>query len=117
MRSGDYNRQVRVDHLTETGTDPATGNAILDWLPLYSQPIWASVQDSLPSRNESVALNLPVERELTRVRYPWRDGITPKMRMVLLGKGSKVMQIIGGPAEVQSSGRTREQEVMCETIF
>lgn len=114
MRIGDYDRRILIEHYAVTGRDALTNAEVLDWVPLRT--IWANVQDSLPSRDEAKALGVPVTRRLTRVRYRYAEGVDSKMRMTLLGKGRKVMQIVGGPADVVAAGRDREVEVLCETI-
>jgi head-tail adaptor len=114
MGAGKYDRRVKVTYFGILGTDQA-GQSVGGWITF--KVIWANVRDELPSRNETVILNLPVARNLTRVRYRYNEGITTDMRMELLGRSDKgIMQIIGGPSEVADEGRERELEVMCETI-
>lgn len=115
--AGKYDRRVRFSYYGSTGDLDQAGQPIGGWATW--KEIWANVRDELPSRNESIVLNLPVARNLTRIRYRYQNlGITSDMRVEVLGAAGIewIMQIIGGPAEVAEAGREREFEIMCETI-
>lgn len=70
--------------------------------------VWANVQDMLPSRGERLADGINVATRPARIRMRFRDDITPNMRFVL---GTRVMQIVAGPAEI---GHRYRMEFMVE---
>lgn len=59
--------------------------------------VWAEIEDRLPSRAERIDSGINIAARPARVRMDIRDDITADMRFVL---GSRVMQIIAGPAIV-----------------
>lgn len=60
---------------------------------------WAEVQDVLPSRGEREAGGMTTLTRPARVRMDYRTDITADDRFVA---GSRIMQIISGPAKVDS---------------
>lgn len=75
-------------------------------------PMWANVQDALPSRSESVLQGAEVARNQTRIRMRWRNDLDSSMRIVALPTRD-IYQIIGGPAML---GRRQFLEVQCERV-
>jgi head-tail adaptor len=71
-----------------------------------------NVQDVMPSRAEAVRTGLTAARNQTRCRYRYRTDVTGAMRIRISGAVERVLQIVGGPAEV--GGRHEYSEVMCE---
>ena len=116
MRAGDLDRQVLIEKKSVT-QDPTFGTEVITWVPLVAggERFAANVQDALPSRAESV-LNgdIAIARNQTRIRIRWRDDVTSAMRVTLYGDTDRVMQIVGGPAEV--FGRKKLLEIMCERL-
>lgn len=88
--------------------DPTYGSTTHTWAPLDS--VWAEVQDMLPSRSEAVRQGLAQARNQTRVRMRYRTDVDASMRII---DGSRVLQIVAGPAEV--GGRQAYLEMVCET--
>lgn len=93
--------------------DPTYGSTTHTWAPLES--VWAEVQDMLPSRSEAVRSEavrqgLAQARNQTRVRMRYRTDVDASMRII---DGSRVLQIVAGPAEV--GGRQAYLEMVCET--
>lgn len=71
--------------------------------------VWAGVVDILPSRGESLAEGINMNRQPARVRIRARADVTTAMRIV---HGDRIMQIVAGPAEL--TGRPPRQEFMVE---
>jgi hypothetical protein len=103
--------------------DAATGLVSGGWTHLAYEPgsplvpmrFPVQVRDVMPSRDDRVAANaVTVASRRTQVRMRWRDDITSAMRITLLGGTQRVMQIIGGPAEIE--GQKRALELMCESL-
>jgi len=59
----------------------------------------AEVLDIRPARGEKLSDGLVTSTRQSRVTLRWRGDITPDMRIVY---GARVMEIIGGPAELGS---------------
>jgi head-tail adaptor len=119
MRAGALNRMIVIEYPSEA-TESGYGTKMVAWLPLdvksgsptEEQPISAEVQDALPSRSESVRQGLAVARNQTRIRMRWRNDLTSKMRIKVLGDTNVYYQIVGGPAEIGS--RKDGIEIVCE---
>lgn len=86
--------------------DSLTGAGAGSWEEFDT--VWAEVKDVLPSRGEKLAGGINLAARPARVRIRFREDVTPAMRFVL---GTRIMQIIGGPAEI---GRRDELEFMVE---
>lgn len=85
-------------------------------------PVFANVQDVLPSRGEKIASGINLSARPARVQIRYRVGITSDMRFVLGAtindddevdySAARIMQIVSGPAEI---GRRERLEFMAET--
>lgn len=83
-----FQRKVVDTGFTSAGTEA--------WEPVATN-IPAEVQDVRPSRGEKTSDGMTTSTRMARVTLRWRAGITPDMRIV---HGTRVMEIIGGPAEL-----------------
>jgi head-tail adaptor len=116
--AGELDRPVRIEYKVIANTG-AHGTPVETWYPLVVLPgspavaatLWAQILDDLPSRSESVQQGAQIGRSLSRVRMRWRDDVTSDMRIVETDGLERVLQIIGGPAEL---GRREFFEVRCE---
>ncbi len=101
----------------ETTKDPTYGTTIEgDWIT-FSEA-WAEVQDVLPSRSDSLAEGVSIDRQPARVRIDQLDGvgITSSMRIKIDADDlwpERIMRIISGPAFVQ---RSREWKMIAEQL-
>ena len=119
MRAGRMDRQISIERKQVT-LDPVYGTELIEWVPLVAEPgsptvavrFWAEVQDALPSKAESVTSGLAVARNQTRIRMRWRSDIDSSMRVTVHGDTDVVMQIVGGPADID--GRKSQIEIVCE---
>ena len=109
MNAGNLSRKISIEfpvYETEDGFGPR----LVRWDLLTT--CMAEVQDVMPSRSEAVRQGLAQARNQTRIRIRWRGDIDSTMRIVLHGDTDKVLQIIGGPAEI--GGRKVALEMVCE---
>ena len=82
------------------GKDPTYGRkpaAGAPW-PTVAENIWVEVQDVLPSRAEQTTNGARVATKQARLRLRKQIPIAADMRVVLHGRGGRVMQVISGPA-------------------
>lgn len=86
--------------------DPVYGTQVVSWSTLGTE--WAEVQDMLPSRGESVADGINIQRRPCRVRTLYRSDVNSTMRITFEGRA---LQIVAGPAEL---GRREGLEFICE---
>lgn len=111
MQAGRLDRRIRIEQKSVT-QDLTYGTEVITWATLVET--WANVQDVLPSKTETLERNaLVMGTGQTRVRIRYRSGIDSSMRVVLIGDTERVMQIVGGPAEL---GRKEGLEMMCESF-
>lgn len=115
IRSGDLNRKIRIQRpVVDTAFDGAGSST---WEDLTAAPLFANVQDTLPSRGERLADGLNIATRPARVRIRWRTDVAAYMRVLI---GEKVdgewqtyrtAQIVTPPAEI---GFRRGLEFMIE---
>lgn len=121
MKAGQLDRQISIYRKSVT-KDSSYNTEIIEWVPLAPLPgspviaekFWASVQDELPSRAESVKNDLHLGKLKTRIRLRYRSDIDMTMRVVVHGDVDITFQIIAGPVIVTSEGRKNMIEIMCE---
>ncbi len=89
--AGYYNSRIRIER--PVADDSFNGAGSGSWHLV--KPVWANVQDVLPSRGERDAGGFTTATRAARVRIRYRADITPDMRFV---KGDRIMQIVSGPA-------------------
>lgn len=77
--------------------DPAYGRKTEAWNAI-SERIWVEVKDVLPSRAESSEGGVQRSSAQARLRLRRQIPIATGMRVVLHGRGDRVMQVIAGPA-------------------
>lgn len=81
------------------GRDPEYGTEVDTWVTV-AERIWCEAQDVLPSRAEKIENGRKVATSSTRFRIRCQIPIAPEMRVILHGKGNRVMQVIAGPAQM-----------------
>jgi head-tail adaptor len=95
---GPLDRRLRIEQRSGTrDTDYGTPLAS-SWQTVRT--VWASVQDVLPSRGESLAQGLNIAERPARVRMPYMTGITSEMRAVDLTRSNRVLKILTQPVEI-----------------
>lgn len=71
---------------------------------------WAEVQDILPSRAENIDPGIDITRKPCRVRTLYRTDITAQHRVKI---GSRILEIVSGPAILGTPGRPEGLEMIC----
>ena len=92
-----------------TVIDADYGTQTITWTPFAT--VRAQVQDVLPSRAESQAEGIRIAERPARIRFRYIAGVTSDMRVILVDRADRVMQIIAGPAEM---GRREGIELVAE---
>ena len=110
LSARDLNQRVRFERLLPA-VDAVYGTTSNTWESVAT--VWAQVQDVLPNpiSQESSTHGIDLARHPSRIRIRYRTDITSAMRIVLLGRGDAILQIIGGPSEL---GRRQGLEIMAE---
>ena len=101
-------QRVRIEKM-QTTQDADYGTAIITWVPHAT--VWAQVQDVLPSKAEAQANGMRLTTSPCRIRTRYLAGVTAAMRLVLLTRSDRVLQIVTNPAEL---GRKEGLEFMAE---
>lgn len=108
---GEMDRRITIEQKVVT-RDADYGTEVITWLLLAT--VWANVQDVLPSKSDDVKNGLALATNRTRIRFRYRSDVNSSMRILVhgaSGAADRVMQIVGGPAEI---GRRERTEVVCE---
>jgi SPP1 family predicted phage head-tail adaptor len=108
MRAEKYDQRIRIE-VKQATPDPDYGTPVITWATFVT--VWAQVQDVLPSKAETQSTGVRVSTRPARIRTRYLGGVTTDMRVVLLSRGNRVLQIISGPAEL---GRKEGLEFMAE---
>lgn len=91
--------QIRSRSRSQSASDGSYSDS---WSTMAT--VWAEVQDILPSRAESITEGVNIARRPCRVRFYYRDDVTPDMLFRVLGRapeeGDRDLRIIAGPAEL-----------------
>lgn len=107
MISGQLDKRITIERKSVT-QDSNYGTEIITWVT-FAANVPAQVQDSLPSKSESVSQGLAISANPSRVRMRWMPGIDSSMRVIVHGEPDRTCQIIAGPAEL---GRREGLELM-----
>lgn len=108
MNAGTLDRRIRIDNKSVT-VDADYGTETVTWATFAT--VWANVQDVLPSKAESQGQGIRIAERPTRIRIRYMAGITSAMRIVLIDRADRVLQIVSGPAEL---GRREGIELIAE---
>ncbi len=122
MRAGSLDHQITINKKLDPPNRNSFNEAVVEWVPLVAVPgspvigerWWAEVQDTLPSRSESVRNGLDVARDQTRIRMRYRNDIDSSMQVIVHGDTDLAYRIISGPVVVTSAGRKKMIEMMVE---
>lgn len=101
MKAGILDRKIRILSYEVVGNDPDYNTEIKDWREVATP--WAQVQDTLPSKSESVQQTVEIRERPARIRMRYMAGIRPDMRVVIVGvngEPDRVCEIVAGPAEL-----------------
>jgi SPP1 family predicted phage head-tail adaptor len=108
MNLGKLDRYIRIEQKTIT-TDPDFGSTIETWTT-YKE-CWASVQDILSNNQEATKTDLRLATRPCKIQTQYDSGIDSTMRIVMLDRDDRLLQITSVPAEI---GRRQGLEFMAE---
>ena len=108
MQIGKLDHYVRIERPTVT-IDTNYGSQIITWVT-YAE-VWASVQDVLANRQEATKTDLRLLTRPCKVVMRYDSTIDATMRVILLDRNNRILQIVSSPAEI---GRREALEFMCE---
>lgn len=114
MRAGNLDKEIRLQAYTVIGRDPDYNTEIRGWETVLTT--WAQVQDVLPSKAETVRDSVEIAERPSRVRMRFTQGITPDMRIVVVGVDGapdRVCEIVSGPVEL---GRREGIELLVKNL-
>lgn len=97
MRAGQLDRRISIE--APSVIDGEYGPTPGPWVAFASR-IAAQVQDTLPSKSESVQQGLRIAVQPARVRIRYLTGINSAMRVTVHGATDRVCDITAGPAEI-----------------
>lgn len=108
MNIGKLDRYVRIEQKTVT-QDPVFGSEVETWSTYVET--WASIEDITTNNQERTNSDL---RQLTRpcrIRMRYFPGIDATMRVIVLDRDDRLLQIVSKPAEL---GRKEGIEFMAQ---
>lgn len=108
MNIGKLDRYIRIEQKTTT-RDPNFGSEIEAWTKY--RECWASVQDVLSNNQEATKTDLRLATRPCKVQMHYDANIDITMRIVLLDRDNRILQIVSKPAEI---GRRQGSEFICE---
>lgn len=79
------------------GRDSTYGRKTETWASV-AERVWVEVQETLPSRAERTEGGAKVATQQARLRLRRQIPITADSRVILHGRGDRVMQVVSGPA-------------------
>jgi head-tail adaptor len=98
MEIGKLDRLVRVEQVT-VAQDPDFGTATRTWTT-YIRETWANIEDITTNNQERTNSDLRQLKRPCRVKMRYFEGIEPSMRLVVLDRGGRILNIVSKPAEL-----------------
>ena len=108
MLIGKLDRYVRVEKPTLV-IDPTYGSRTITWAAHIEG--WANVQDIMANNQEASNTDLRLATRPCKVMMRFNSSIDATMRLVMLDRENRILQIVSVPAEF---GRREFTEFMCE---
>jgi SPP1 family predicted phage head-tail adaptor len=108
MQIGKLDRFIRLEERVVT-KDPDYGSEVVSWAT-YKE-CWASVTDITSRNQESTNSDLRLLKRPCKVVVRFDANIDSTMRIVMLDRNDRVLQIVTKPAEL---GRREAMEFMAE---
>lgn len=108
MNLGKLDRFIRIEQKTVTH-DTDFGGEVITWTTYIET--WASIEDIAIRNQEKTNTNLRTLSRPCRVMTRYKNGIDATMRIVVLDRDNRVLQIVTAPAEI---GRREALEMLCE---
>ncbi len=108
MQVGKLDKFIRIEQKVVT-KDPDYGSEVVTWAT-YKE-CWASIIDVTSRNQESTNSDLRLLTRPCRVKVRYDSGIDATMRIVVLDRDERILQIVSKPAEL---GRREAMEFMAE---
>lgn len=108
MQIGKLDRYVRIEQKVVTRDDDY-GSEVITW-DLYKE-CWAQVQDITTRMQEQTNNDLRLLKQPCKVLMRYDPSVNATMRLVLLDRDNRVLNIVTKPAEI---GRRQAIEFTCE---
>jgi SPP1 family predicted phage head-tail adaptor len=108
MRVGKLDRYIRIEQKSIT-EDPDYGAGLETWTTY--KHAWASIEDVTTKMQESTNSDLRQLKQPCRVMLRYDSNIDVTMRIVMLDRDDRILQIVSQPAEI---GRREAIEFMAE---
>jgi len=108
MKIGNLDKYIRIEQKTVTN-DANYGSEVVTWTT-YKE-CWAQITDITTKSQESTNSDLRLLKRPCKVVVRYDDGIDPTMRIIVMDRSDRVLQIISKPAEL---GRREAMEFMAE---
>lgn len=108
MQIGKLDRFIRIEQKVVT-KDPDYGSEVVTWTT-YKE-CWASVHDVTSRNQEATNSDLRLLTRPCKVTVRYDAGIDVTMRVVMLDREDRILQIVSKPAEL---GRREAMEFMAE---
>jgi SPP1 family predicted phage head-tail adaptor len=108
VQIGKLDSYIRFEQ-KQVAIDPNYGSEVITWAEYRTA--WARLDDVTTRQQESTESNLRLLKRPCRVTVRYDEGIDVTMRIVILDRGDRVMQIVSKPAEI---GRREGLEFMAE---
>jgi head-tail adaptor len=109
MRVGKLDTQVRVERPVATSDPEFGGNVGATWETVAT--CWASISDITTRMQEQTKQDLRLLKRPCRVETRYLPQIDATMRLVVLDRSDRILQIVTKPAEI---GRKEGLEFMAE---
>lgn len=109
MRIGKLDTQVRVERPVQTTDPDFGGNAGATWETVIT--CWAGITDITSRMQEETKQDLRLLKRPCRVETRYLPQIDATMRLVVLDRDDRILQIVSKPAEI---GRKEGLEFMAE---
>lgn len=97
MIIGKLDNYVRVEVKSAT-SDSDYGGEVVEWTPFIHA--WANVMDITTRQQESTLSDLRQLKRPCRVMMRYNKDITTDMRIVMLDRDNRILQIVSKPAEI-----------------
>lgn len=108
MQVGKLDRYIRIEKKTVI-KDANYGSEVISW-DTYKE-CWANVQDITTRMQESTNNDLRLLKQPCKVLVRYDNGIDATMRIVMLDRDNRILQIVTKPAEI---GRKEAMEFTAE---
>lgn len=109
MQIGKLDSRVRFERPVSSVNSDYGGESIVGWQTVWET--WADVSDITTRMQEETKNDLRLLKRPCRLKCRYNPALDSTMRVVMLDRDARVLQIVSKPAEL---GRKEGLEMMCE---